>query len=452
VPKAIVVGGGYAGVSAATALAEAGVTVDLLESRGFLGGRVYSTAPSDPFPAPVDNGPHLLMGCYQETLRLFERLGEKEPLRWIDPLRLSWLVPGGGKVALHCLSLPAPLHLATGLLFSDAFPPGEKLRMVTALRTFAKRPFRIVPGLATVEDLLDATGQGPVSRERFWGPLTRAVMNLPPQTASLEGLGEVLHRVFFAKRSDSALGVTAKPLSEIGFPKTADYLSARGGQVHLHEGVKSFDRDGRVPKVTTQSGKDLTGDVLVWAVPPATLSALWPKETWLFADHAGELGRSPIVSVHVLLKEPLLQGHLLGLSGARFEWVFNRNENWGWKGSGPLRGAQYLSFTASAAEDLARSKDPELVSLALQELAQRLPTGEELKVCHSKVTREMAATFAWTPAAGPLRPPCETPIPGVFLAGDWTDTALPATIEGACSSGHQAARKVLDSLGMGTLP
>jgi hydroxysqualene dehydroxylase len=445
-PKAIVVGGGYAGVSAATALAEAGVAVDLLESRGFLGGRVYSTAPSDPFPAQVDNGPHLFMGCYQETLRLLERLGEKDALRWIDPLGLDWLVPGGGKVGLHCLSLPAPLHLATGLLLSNAFPLVEKFRMVTALRTFAKKPFKIVPGLATVGDLLDATRQGPVSRERFWGPLTRAVMNLPPETASLEGMGEVLHRVFFAKRSDSALGISARPLSGIGFPQVASYLSARGGQVHLHEGVRSFDPDGRVPTVTTGSGKDLTADVLVWAVPPSTLSALWPKETWLFADHAEELGKSPIVSVHVILKEPLLQGDLLGLSGARFEWVFNRNENWGWKGAGPLRGAQYLSFTASAAEDLARMKDPELLGLALQELVQRLPVGEELKVLHSKVTREMAATFAWTSAAGPLRPPCETPIPGVFLAGDWTDTGLPATIEGACLSGHKAAKAVLASL------
>jgi len=445
--KAIVVGAGYAGVAAATALAEAGVQVDLLESRGFLGGRVHSLAPSDPFPAPVDNGPHLFMGCYRETRRLLERLGEEDSLRWIDPLRLSWLVPGGGKVDLHCLSLPAPLHLAGGLLFSDAFPAGEKLRMAAALRAFAKRPFKIIPGLATVADLLDATRQGPLSRERFWDPLTRAILNLPPEKAALEGLGEVLHRVFFGDRSASALGVAIKPLSGVGFPKVEGYLSTRGGRVLFHEGVSAFNADGRSPKITTASGKQLTPDVLLWAVPPSSLSALWPKETWHFADHAGELGRSAIVSVHVILQEPLVTGDLLGLSGARFDWLFNRNENWGWKGKGPLKDAQYLSFTASAAEDLARLKDPELVGLALRELAERLPQGVELKVLHSKVTREMAATFAWTPAVGPLRPPCETPVPGVFLAGDWTDTGLPATIEGACLSGHRAAEAILRSLG-----
>jgi phytoene dehydrogenase-like protein len=288
-------------------------------------------------------------------------------------------------------------------------------------------------------DLLNATEQGPISRERFWGPLTRAVMNLDPEKASLEGLGEVLHRVFFGNRSDSALGFARAPLSEIAFPRVASFLEKAGGRVHFHEGVQSFDTGGRLPKVTTRSGEDLVGDALVWAVPPATLSALWPKETWLFADHSGELGKSPIVSVHVILREPLLQGDLLGLPGAKFEWVFDRGENWGWKGEGPLKGSQYLSLTASAAEDLTRLKDQELVSLASRELLGRLPQGEEMKVLHSKVTREMAATFAWTPSAGPLRPPCETPVPGVFLAGDWTDTGLPATIEGACLSGHHAA-------------
>jgi uncharacterized protein with NAD-binding domain and iron-sulfur cluster len=128
---------------------------------------------------------------------------------------------------------------------------------------------------------------------------------------------------------------------------------------------------------------------------------------------------------------------LVGLSGAQFEWVFNRNANWGWKGNG-----QYLSLTASAAEGLSRHSEKELVDLAVRELRDRLPASLQWEVLHSRVTREMAATFVWNQETDKLRPPCETPYPHVFLAGDWTATGLPATIEGACFSGHRAAEKV----------
>jgi zeta-carotene desaturase len=131
-----------------------------------------------------------------------------------------------------------------------------------------------------------------------------------------------------------------------------------------------------------------------------------------------------------------MTGQLLGLSGARFEWVFNRNAHWHWAGEG-----QYVSLVASAAEPLSHQSEKELVDLAVEELKIRLPSSLHWEVLHSKVTREMAATFIWTEETNALRLPCETPLKNVFLAGDWTDTGLPATIEGACLSGHQAAEK-----------
>ena len=435
-PKVIVVGGGYAGLAAATALAQEGIAVDLLESRGFLGGRAYSIAPSESFPATVDNGPHLFMGCYAETLRMLERIGVREAFHWIDPLAVSWLVPGGKKVSLKCAPLPAPLHLAWGLLASDAFPWGEKILMARALSAFSKRPFRVPPAVETVAQFLDFTRQGPLSRERFWVPLCDSVMNVPPGTAPLRGMGEVLHRIFFGKRRDSAMGVARLPLSEVVSAAGREYLEAKGGRVLFHEGVQEFKTEGRSFELKTRSGAVHHGDALVFAVPPSSLSALWPQGTWEAAGHFPQMGKSPIVSVHLILSGPAKAGHLFGLSGARFEWVFNRNENWSWQGEG-----QYLSFTASAAEDLARLKDPELVSLAFQELLDRDPTVKDARILHSKVTREMAATFVWNRETDAWRPPCETPRPNVFLAGDWTDTGLPATLEGACFSGHRAAEK-----------
>lgn len=473
--KVIVVGGGYAGIVAATALAEAGLSVDLLESRGSLGGRAYSIPASETFPAPMDNGPHLFMGCYSETLRMLQRVGKDGAFHWIDPLALSWLTPGGKKVSLKCAPLPAPLHLVWGLLTSSAFPWKEKISMGKALAVFSKKPFRISPGVETVAQFLDATGQGPLARERFWGPVCDSVMNVPPAVAPLLGLGEVLHRVFFGNRKDSALAVARFPLGELISEKARQYLEGKKGRVLLHEGVQEFIMKDGAFEVKARSGSVYPGDALVFAVPPPSLSALWPGGSWEAASHFSQMGKSSIVSVHVILSKPVLESHLIGLSGARFEWVFNRNANWGWTGKDlpkipPFdkggqggfvekvnrsqvitqamneyvlrKGAQYLSFTASAADDLARMKDPELVELAMGELRQRCPAAADAAVLHSKATREMAATFLWSKETDKLRPPCETPYPNVFLAGDWTNTGLPATLEGACLSGHRAAEKV----------
>jgi zeta-carotene desaturase len=437
-PKVLVVGGGFAGVAAATALAEKGIEVVLLESRGYLGGRVYSIAPSDNFPAPLDNGPHLFMGCYHETLELLARLGVPDPFHWVDPLKIAWLDPGGKSMALQCAPLPAPFHLAWGLLFSNAFGFSEKISLAKSLAAFSRKPFKVRAGLETVAQFLDSTGQGPGVRRRFWIPLCNSVMNVPIEVAPLEGFGEVLRRIFFGSRRDSALAVAAKPLSETAFPQVAPWLEKRGGTVLFHEGVQAFRADERSFELTIRSGKTLSGDALVWAVPPSSLAALWPKGTWKTLEDFPRLGKSPIVSVHIILSQTVTRGHFVGLTGAQFEWVFNRNANWGWSDGD----RQYLSFTASAAEELARRTEKELVELALGELRDRCPAAREVQVLHAKVTREMAATFAWTRETGPLRPGTGTPFPNIFLAGDWTDTGLPATIEGACFSGHRAAQKV----------
>lgn len=309
--------------------------------------------------------------------------------------------------------------------------------MAKALSAFSKKPFRPPPGVETVSQFLDATAQGPFSRERFWGPLCDSVMNVPPAVAPLSGLGEVLRRIFFGSRRDSAMGVARLALGGLVSGKACRYLEEKGSRVLLHEGVQGLALGEETFEVKARSGAVYTGDALVLAVPPSSLSALWPAGTWDVAAHFPQMGKSSIVSVHVILSKPVMGEHLLGLSGARFEWVFNRNANWNWRGQG-----QYLSFTASAADDLARRKDPELLSLALKELTDRCPGARETGVLHSKVTREMAATFVWSKETDRLRPPCETPHPRVVLAGDWTDTGLPATLEGACLSGHRAAEKV----------
>jgi squalene-associated FAD-dependent desaturase len=342
--------------------------------------------------------------------------------------------------------LPAPFHLGLGLLASDAFPWGEKISMARALSAFSRKPFKIPAGAGTVAQFLDAARQGPLARERFWIPLCNSVMNVPAEQAPIAGMGEVLHRIFFGTRRDSALAVPARPLSEMGFPQALLYLEQKGGAVYFHEGIQSFQSQGKDFQLTSRSGRTFTGDALIWAVPPPSLFALWPAGTWGRVETLPQLGKSPILSVHLILSKEVTREHLVGLSGSPFEWVFNRNANWGWKGEG-----QYLSFVVSAAGKFSPMTEKELVERVLGELRERCAGARDARVLHSKVTREMAATFSWTQETGALRLPCETPLPSVFLAGDWTDTGLPATIEGACFSGHRAAEKARAYLDPNTL-
>jgi zeta-carotene desaturase len=229
----------------------------------------------------------------------------------------------------------------------------------------------------------------------------------------------------------------------MAFPKVGTYIGKNGGQVLTGEGIQSFTANGKGFSLKSRSGKDHSADALVWAIPPSNLAALWPTGTWDKPEGWKGLGKSPIVSVHVILSGAVTDEPMVGLPGAKFEWVFNRNADWGWKDE---KGSQYLAFTASAAEGLGTLKDAALVELAMGELRERCPNAKDLQVLHAKATREMAATFRWTLQTDALRPGPVTPFPNIFLAGDWTDTGLPATIEGACLSGHRAAAKANDYL------
>jgi hydroxysqualene dehydroxylase len=451
---AIVVGGGFAGVAAATALAEAGWCVNLMEARGHLGGRASSSAPSDMFPAPFDNSPHLLMGCYSETRTLMQRLGATKDIRWHDPLALWWLAPGGKRFSLRAWHLPSPFHLLAGLISSNAFPWREKRSLAGTLRKLLEDHLSADSVSLTVAGFLTAERQGSIAIERFWRPITRSVMNLDPMDAPLPLLANALKRIFSPVRFDSAMGILQKPLSDSLFPGVSSFLSSRGGKVFLNRPVKYFQKKIVGFKVLDFEGGELPCDALVWAVPPYLLAPILGvlstvddqlNEAQSIAD-PGDVGKMPIVCVHAILDREVLSGPFVGLAGARFDWVFNRNENWSW--SSPAGQGQYLSFVASAAEDLASRKDGAILHLALEELRNRLGgINTEFQVRYTKVVREMAATPRFTQNALRLRASTRTQVPGFFLAGDWTDTGLPATIEGAVLSGHRAAQSALDLLG-----
>ncbi len=443
--KIAVVGGGFAGFAAAIALQERRHEVVLLERRGILGGRASSsrdTVTGD----DVDNGTHLMVGAYSATLELLRRAGASDLLLEQQDLKLAW-VDERGVTALQCPPLAAPLHLLAGLA-GLRVPLAVKLqaiRLGLAVR-FGRRP----EGL-TLAEYFRRTGQGQEARRLVWDPLALAILNEPVERAAAVLFHRVYQEAFLRDHRASRLVFPRRGFSVL-VERLADYFEGRGGRV-LRGGRATglVVEDGRVAGVRylkrSERREELAAGeppadallrcaAVVSAVPPPALLSLVPEELRSEPPFAGldRFGGSPIVSVDLWLDRVVVEQAMLGLRDSEMEWVFDK---------GRLRGRagapQHLAFIVSAAYRSAPRTNAELAAAAVGALQRYFPAMAGARVERTLVQREPQATFASTPELEALRPGPVTPLSGLFVAGDWTDTGLPATIEGAVRSGQRAA-------------
>jgi squalene-associated FAD-dependent desaturase len=444
--KVVVVGGGFAGLAAAIALQERRHDVVLLERRGVLGGR--ATSSRDAVTGDdVDNGTHLMVGAYTRTLDLLRRAGAEDLLLHQPNLRLEW-VDEKGTTALDCPPLRAPLHLVAGLL-GLRVPLAVKLQAVRlglAVR-FGRRPVGL-----TLAEYFRRCGQGDSARRLLWDPLALAILNEPVERAAAVLFHRVYDEAFLRSHRASRLVFVRRGWGVLA-DRLARYLEGRGGTVVrgaraeaiLVEGARATGvryapragtreelAAGRAPGPRTE-----TADAVVSAVPAPALRALLP-EPWRGHGPFAALDRfspSPIVSVEVWLDRVVVDRPMLGLRASEVEWVFDKGRLHGRAGA-----PQHLAFIVSAAHRAVPKANAELVAAAVDALRRFFPAMAGAAVVRSLVLREPAATFASSPELEALRPEPDTPVPGLFLAGDWTRTGLPATIEGAVRSGERAVQ------------
>jgi squalene-associated FAD-dependent desaturase len=447
--RVLVVGGGFAGFAAAIALQERRHEVVLLERRGVLGGR--ATSSRDAVTGDdVDNGTHLMVGAYARTLDLVRRAGACDLLLQQDDLRIEW-VDDRGRSALACPALPAPLHLAIGVL-GLRVPLAVKLqaaRLGLAVR-FGRRP----DGL-TLAEYFARCGQGEAARRLLWDPLALAILNEPPERAAAGLFHRVYQEAFLRDRRASRLVFLRRGFAVL-LDRIAGYFEARGGVVRRGTRAERLvlDEGGRVrgarlaerprERHAIASGTPAresveAADAVVCAVPPHALGALLPDEVAGRApfDALDRFAGSPIVSVDLWLDRVVVDRPMLGLRDSEVEWVFDKGRLGGREGA-----PQHLSFVVSAAYRSASKSNAELVGAAEATLRRYFPAMAGAVVQRALVLREPMATFASSPERERLRPGPQTPVPGLFLAGDWTATGLPATIEGAVRSGEAAAEAV----------
>ncbi len=438
---AIVIGGGWAGVAASVALSDAGARVTLLEARRTWGGRATSW-PDPRLGDPVDNGQHVFLGCYAKTRALLARLGTASLVAFQDGLDLEYRELGGRTSRLTAPGALGRAGLALGLACWTRIPLGERIGLARALVSAPPPP----PG-ATVERWLDTLGAaaGPTVRRFFWHPLTEAAINETPDRAPAALLFSTVVNAFRGTASDAALGLASVGLGELVAPVGA-VLAARGGQAFLGHAVAAVGpaADG-AQRVTLEDGRTFDVPHVVLAVPAAEarelVAAAWP-DIARSLDAAAAVPSAPIVTVTLWFDRPVLTAPVVGLvappagGGPGFHWAFDRSAL-----VGARDGRHAITVVASAARTLVAQPVARVVEAARATLsAYDLTTATPLD---ARVVKEPRATPSYDAVSVGARPAVTTGRPGLVVAGDWTASELPATIEAAVRSGRAAAAHVL---------
>jgi squalene-associated FAD-dependent desaturase len=435
--RVVVVGGGLAGITAALDLADAGAEVTLLEVRTRLGGAAYSFERDG---LEIDNGQHVFLRCCTEYRALLERLRVGGQTMLQGRLSIPVLARGGRRALLSRTGLPSPLHLAGSLATYSFLKPVERLRAAATARALSRLELGD-PALdeQTFAGWLAARGESPAAISALWNLIALPTVNLPAERASLAMAAKVFQTGLLETSDGGDIGYSRVPLSRLHANPAERALRQAGVDVRLKARVHAV-RPG--VEVKADAGV-FEGDAAVIAVPHERAAGLLPAGA---VDRPiGHLGTSPIVNAHVIYDRQVTDVSFAAGLDTPVQWLFDRTSESG------LEHGQHIAISLSGADREMGMSNEELREELLTALTELLPAARAATVHDFFVVREHAATFRAEPGSARLRPGPRTAVPGLFLAGAWTDTGWPATMEGAVRSGHAAAREALATLGSSTL-
>ncbi len=438
--QVLVIGGGLAGISAAVGLCDAGLAVTLLEARPRLGGATCSFSRHG---LMIDNGQHVFLRCCTAYRQLLDRLGGSGSV-WLQD-KFDVTVLGGaaaGPARLRRNALPGPLHMGLALASYRPLSVTERLQVARAAAAMRLvNPAGRGVDEVSLGDWLASHGQSEHARRALWDLFIVSALNIAGDEASLSLAATVARTALLGRRAAADIGVPAVPLGRLHGDAAMQLLRRLGARVHT--GVKATAVRPAAAGGWTVSVADgeLTADAVVLAVPAAAAARLAPPGLAATAARWPRLGSSPIVNVHVIYDREVTSLPMAAAIDSPVQWVFDKTRAAG------LTCGQYLAISLSAADRYVDVPAAELREQFVPELARLFPAAAGATITDFFVTRERRATFRQVPGTAAMRPAQATQLPGFALAGAWTDTGWPDTMESAVRSGNAAAAHVLAGLG-----
>jgi len=438
-----VVGGGVAGLSAACALADAGFRVTLLERRGYLGGRASSYLHPGTNEV-IDNCQHVLFGCCTNLIALYERLNVADQIRWDS--RMTLIEPGGRRSVLAPSPLPAPMHGLPAILRASCFSAADKLSLIYAL-TSIMLGAKSDPNQSLAEWLQNHR-QTPGALERFWRLVIASALNADLDRIAFPYAAKVIRELFLNSAYAGSMGMSAVPMSDL-YGGAQSYLAARGGQIEYNVNAESAAWDDVSRQWTVQCrGREFTSDALILALPFEATAKLIPNlpqnpAAAQLAAQIATLEHWPICSVHLWFDRQITELDHAVLLDRDIHWMYHKSR---WQPSRDQAGS-YLELVVSASREFAALPRAQALARATQQLAEFFPQVREATLLKSALVKEVRATFGVPPGVDQARPTAISPWPNCYLAGDWTATGWPSTMESAARSGHLAAEAICQSQG-----
>lgn len=436
--RVVVVGGGLAGMAAALSCADAGAEVTLLEARARLGGATHSFRREG---LSVDNGQHVFLRCCTAYRAFLDRVGSTHLTALQPRLDIPVLSPGR-RARLRRDGLPAPFHLARSLARYRLLSVGDRARAIPAALALARLdPSDPALDRRTFGSWLEERGQSGRAVAALWDLIGLPTLNLPAREASLALAVKVFRTGLLDDRSAADIGVPTAPLGMVHGEAADAALREAGAEVRVRAPARRILVErGRVRGVQTDDGA-VEADAVILATPADAAAELAPEGSGVDPAALRRLGASPIVNVHVVYDRRVTDLAFAAGVETPVQWIFDRTAPSG------LTDGQYLAISLSGAQSYEWRKTDELRKVFVPALERLLPAAAPARVRSFFVTRERAATFRQAPGTAALRPGPRTALEGLALAGAWTDTGWPATMEGAVRSGRGAARIALEALG-----
>jgi squalene-associated FAD-dependent desaturase len=458
----IVIGGGLAGLAAGVALAEAGCRVRLFEQRPFLGGRATSYVLPD--GEHIDNCQHVTLGCCTNLSDFYSRVGASDKITFFD--RLLFLDPQGRRGVMQAGILPAPFHMAGSFAAFAPLSLRDKLSIARAmLHIFRHRghpPDITSEASISMLDWLRRRGQTPRAIDRFWRVvLVSALDEELDKTDARYGV-DVFWKAFLSNRTGYRMGVPTVPLADL-YDGCRSAIQQKGGEVIVRAPARCVRIENSACRgVGFDDGREESADAYILAIPHSKITDVLPADVVqnepIFRN-LKNITDAPITGVHFWFDRQVTTEPFLTLLDTHTQWIFNKSALNGStnktaqdgsnnQGKGPSSAnSQYLQLVISASYDLLQEPRQKIIDLCLTEVRQAIPAARSANLLKATVVKETAATFSPVPGVDRWRPSQRSPVAKLFLAGDWTTTGWPATMEGAVRSGYLAAEAVLAEFG-----